>query len=100
MGSFHYRSFTDEFLGLFSRRRVAPRARSVESPVADRPKTAIILPFPRLRPEPDRDIQLNATWDRLLTRVMDAWVWRVPASFAAIQDCLADLRALVDRDWS
>ena len=100
MGGFHYRSFTDEFAGLsISRRRVALRAGSVESPVADR-QTAIILPFPRLRPEPDRDFQINATWDRLLTLVIHAWVWRVPASFAALQDCLADLRALVDRDWS
>jgi hypothetical protein len=67
--------------------------------VSDR-QTAIILPFPQLRLDPNHDVQLNATWDRLLTLAVEAWAWRDPDSFAALKDALAELHALVDRDWS
>jgi hypothetical protein len=46
------------------------------------------------------DAVLNAEWDRLMTLVVEAWCWRDPDCFAAIEDCLTHLRLSVDHDWS
>jgi hypothetical protein len=48
----------------------------------------------------NRDVLLNADWDRLMTLVADAWSRRDPDCVAAIEDCLAHLRRSVDHDWS
>jgi hypothetical protein len=47
-----------------------------------------------------RDVDLNADWDRFITLVMEAWCWRDPDCFTALEGCLAHLRRSVDRDWS
>lgn len=47
-----------------------------------------------------RDAALNADWDRFITLAIEAWCWRDPECFAAVEDCLAHLRRSVDRDWS
>ena len=46
------------------------------------------------------DDALNADWDRFMTLVVEAWCWRDPDCFAAVEKCLAHLRRSVDRDWS
>lgn len=47
-----------------------------------------------------RDAGLNADWDRFITLIAEAWCWRDPDCFAAVEDCLAQLRRSVDHDWS
>ena len=47
-----------------------------------------------------RDAALNADWDRFITLVAEAWCWRDPDCFAALEVSLANLRRSVDRDWS
>jgi hypothetical protein len=47
-----------------------------------------------------RDDALNADWDRFMTLVIEAWCWRDPDCFAALEESLARLRRSVDRDWS
>jgi hypothetical protein len=46
------------------------------------------------------DASLDADWDRFMTLVVEAWCWRDPECFAAVEKCLAHLRRSVDRDWS
>ena len=46
------------------------------------------------------DVGLNAEWDRLLSLVVQAWCWRDPESVAELEECLASLRRVVERDWS
>src|SRR5262245_1558322 len=47
-----------------------------------------------------RDAALNAHWDRFMTLVIEAWCWRDPDCFAALEESLAHLRRAVDHDWS
>ena len=62
-------------------------------------RRGVLIPF-RPRPDPSRDAQLNAEWDRLMELATEACAWRDPDSLTAIQDCLAHLRYRVTQDWS
>jgi hypothetical protein len=78
-------------------RRPRPDTRRMPSGAAETAKK----PVPCLiRLYESRDVVLNADWDRLMTLVVEAWCWRDPDCFAAIEDCLAHLRRSVDHDWS
>jgi len=48
----------------------------------------------------DGDFDVNAEWDMLITRTVQAWCWRDPGSIRALEDCLARVKASVERDWS
>jgi hypothetical protein len=89
---------TDRSRGIvvpFRRRR--PNARRMPSGAAETAKKAAPC-LVRLRER--RDVALNADWDRFMTLVIEAWCWRDPDCFAAVEDCLAHLRRSVDHDWS
>jgi hypothetical protein len=48
----------------------------------------------------DSGFDENAEWDLLITRTVQAWCWRDPGSVRAVEECLARLKASVERDWS
>ena len=71
-----------------------PDARRVPSAGAEKSLPCLIKLY-----ESD-EASLNADWDRFMTLVVEAWCWRDPECFAAVEKCLAHLRRSVDRDWS
>ena len=71
-----------------------PHARRMPGGAAEKPAPCLIRLY-----ESD-DATLNAEWDRFMTLVVEAWCWRDPDCFGAVEKCLAHLRRLVDRDWS
>jgi hypothetical protein len=78
----------------FRRRR--PDTHRIPSGAADHTKTVPCL----IRLYEGRDVVIDAAWDRLMTLVVEAWCWRDPDCLAAVEDCLAHLRHVVDQDWS
>src|SRR5262249_60728816 len=101
---------------------VEDRASGMTFPMAGRSRGTVVL-FPLERPHarggtgraaeaarkpaPDlvllderRDAALNAPWDRFMTLAIEAWCWRDPDCFAALEESLAHLRRAVDHDWS
>jgi hypothetical protein len=77
-----------------SRRPEAPRSKSTAAETARKPAHEPVLLCER------RDAALNAHWDRFMTLVIEAWCWRDPDCFAALEESLAHLRRAVDHDWS
>jgi len=71
-----------------------PDARRMPSAAAEKPVPCLIKLY-----ESD-DASLNADWDRFMRLVVEAWCWRDPECFAAVEECLAHLRCSVDHDWS
>ena len=47
----------------------------------------------------DPDLDVNAEWDRLIKFAVHAWCWRDPSTVCAVEECLARLKASVERDW-
>ena len=66
---------------------------------ASHQRRGVLIAF-RPRPNPRNDAQLNAEWDRLMQLVVEACAWRDLDSLTAIEDCVAQLRSQVERDWS
>jgi len=101
---------------------VEDRASQVTFPVTGRPRGTVLLFPPRPPDAPRRtsgaaetgrklahdlvllcerrDAALNAHWDRFMTLVIEAWCWRDPDCFAALEESLTHLRRSVDHDWS
>jgi hypothetical protein len=98
------------------------RAPNGASPTTD-PEQAVVLPFPtqerrarRRRARAEKaarrrvallgtlveplDVELNAEWDLLLTRAIQAWCWRDPDSIRTVEECLVRIKPSVTRDWS
>jgi hypothetical protein len=71
-----------------------PDARRMPSTAAEKRVPCLIKLY-----ESD-DASLNADWDRFMRVVVEAWCWRDPECFAAVEECLAHLRRSVDHDWS
>lgn len=74
-----------------------PNTRRVPSGAAETAKKPVLC---LVRLYESGEVVLNADWDRLITLVEEAWCWRDPDCFAAVEDCLAHLRRSVDHDWS
>jgi hypothetical protein len=73
-----------------ARRR--PPSRAAETPRKASPGLVLL--------DERRDAALNAHWDHFMTLVIEAWCWRDPECFAALEGSLAHLRRAVDHDWS
>jgi hypothetical protein len=71
-----------------------PDARQIPSGAAGKPAPCLIQLYE------SGDAILNTDWDRFLTLVVEAWCWRDPDCFAAVEECLAHLRRSVEHDWS
>ena len=46
------------------------------------------------------DVEVNAEWDLLITRAVQAWCWRDPESVRGVEECLSRIKPLVTFDWS
>jgi len=77
-----------------SRRPDVPRNTSPAAETAGKPAHELVLLSER------RDAALNAHWDHFMTLVIEAWCWRDPECFAALEESLTHLRRAVDHDWS
>jgi hypothetical protein len=78
----------------FPLRRPGTRRRTGRAAAVKKPAPGVVLLRER------RDAALNAHWDHFMTLVVEAWCWRDPDCFAALEQSLAHLRRTVDRDWS
>jgi len=71
------------------------RRRSAGAAKADRRRVALLGPL--IEPA---DLEVNAEWDLLITRAVQAWCWRDPESVRAVEECLSGIKPLVTFDWS
>jgi hypothetical protein len=63
-------------------------------------RRGLLLPFRRRGIDTRFDARLNLEWDRLLELAVEACARRDATSLGAVTDRLAEIRRLIDPDWS
>jgi hypothetical protein len=69
-------------------------------PEPSRGEVIQLAPYRRRLGEAQRDASLNDDWNALAGAVAEAWCWRDPESLAAVEECLARLKAKTLADWT